>query len=319
MVDKLAATRFLAVVGTSGSGKSSLVNCGLRPALRQGLMARAGAAWRMAQFRPGTDPIGAMARALAQDGVLFPRDAAEGLPLAEIVETTLRMSKLGLIDMFEQARLDEGVNLLVVVDQFEELFRYRQLEAAGRDDQRISEDAAAFVNLLLEVKQQTTCPIFVVLTMRSDFLGDCAQFPGLAEAINAGQYLVPRLTRDERRAAIEGPVRVGGAEITPVLLTRLVNDVGDNPDQLSILQHALNRTWARWQDEGGKGPLDLPHYEAIGTMASSPGSARRAGLCGAGRRARAARSAKSCSRRSPTRRQTRAACGVRPTWATCAP
>src|SRR6266545_6780510 len=75
MVNKLADTRFLAVVGTSGSGKSSLVNCGLRPALRQGLMAEAGAAWRMAQFRPGNDPIGAMARALAQDGVLF-RDRA---------------------------------------------------------------------------------------------------------------------------------------------------------------------------------------------------------------------------------------------------
>jgi hypothetical protein len=59
-----------------------------------------------------------------------------------------------------------------------------------------------------------------------------------------------------------------GAEISPVLLTRLVNDVGDNPDQLSILQHALNRTWARWKFQGGgAGMLDLPHYEAIGTMA----------------------------------------------------
>jgi len=76
------------------------------------------------------------------------------------------------------------------------------------------------------------------------------------------------MARHERRAAIAGPVGVGEAEISPVLLTRLVNDVGDNPDQLSILQHALNRTWARWQNEGGgKGPLDLAHYEAIGTMA----------------------------------------------------
>ena len=267
MVNKLADTRFLAVVGTSGSGKSSLVNCGLRPALRQGLMARAGTAWRMAQFRPGSDPIGAMACALAQGGVLFSEHVAAGLTLAEIIETTLRMSKVGLIDICEQAALGEGVNLLVVVDQFEELFRYRQLEAAA-GEQLIREEAAAFVNLLLEVKQRATCPIFVVLTMRSDFLGDCTQFPGLAEAINAGQYLVPRMTRDERRAAIEGPVKVGRAEITPVLLTRLVNDVGDNPDQLSILQHALNRTWARWQGEGGgKGPLDLAHYEAIGTMA----------------------------------------------------
>jgi hypothetical protein len=279
MVNKLAGTRFLAVVGTSGSGKSSLVNCGLRPALRLGLMARAGTAWRMAQFRPGSHPIGAMARALAQNGVLFRDHAVAGLSLAEIVETSLRMSKLGLIDIFEQAALDKGVNLLVVVDQFEELFRYRQIVAAGRTDaQGISEDTAAFVNLLLEAKEQATCPIFVVLTMRSDFLGDCTRFPGLAEAINAGQYLVPRMTRDERRSAIVGPVGVGGAEIAPVLVTRLVNDVGDNPDQLSILQHALNRTWARWQHEGGgQGPLDLPHYEAIGSMSGAlDGHAERA-------------------------------------------
>src|SRR5215204_7304811 len=65
MVDKLAATRFLAVVGTSGSGRSSLVNCGLRPALHRGLMAKAGTSWRMVQFRPGRNPIRAMACALA--------------------------------------------------------------------------------------------------------------------------------------------------------------------------------------------------------------------------------------------------------------
>src|ERR1700756_5285132 len=65
MVDKLASTRFLAVVGTSGSGKSSLVNCGLRPALHGGLMARAGTAWRMAQFRPGSDPIQSLPDALS--------------------------------------------------------------------------------------------------------------------------------------------------------------------------------------------------------------------------------------------------------------
>jgi WD40 repeat protein len=268
VVDKLAATRFLAVVGTSGSGKSSLVNCGLQPALRQGLMARRGTAWRIAQFRPGNDPIGRMAGALARDEVLFSEGAAADLTLAEIIETTLRMSKLGLIDVYQQASLDKGVNLLVVVDQFEELFRYRRWAPAGRGNvENVGEDAAAFVNLLLEVTKHTNS-IFIVLTMRSDFLGECPQFPGLAEAINEGQYLVPRMTRDELRAAINGPVRVEGAEIAPVLLTRLVNDVVDDQDQLPILQHALNRTWAHWQNEGGgNGPLDLAHYEAIGTMA----------------------------------------------------
>ena len=268
MVNTLAEARFLAVVGTSGSGKSSLVNCGLRPALHRGLMASAGTAWRMAQFRPGNNPLRAMAAALARDGVLYKGFDGGDFSLSEIIETTLRMSTLGLIDVYRQARLDEGVNLLVVVDQFEELFRYRklgasQLEAASG----VGEDATGFVNRLLEVRADASCPVYVVLTMRSDFLGECAQFFGLPEAINKGQYLVPRMSRDERRAAIVGPASVGGAEIAPVLLTRLVNDVGDNPDQLSILQHALNRTWARWQQEtGGKGPLELRHYEAIGTM-----------------------------------------------------
>jgi WD40 repeat protein len=268
MVDKLAATRFLAVVGTSGSGKSSLVNCGLRPALHGGLMVSAGTAWRMAQFRPGSDPMRAMARALAEDGVLFKDYQAGGLSLVDVVDTTLRMSKLGLIDIYEQAQLGEDVSLLIVVDQFEELFRYRQFRAGEKSNvYGVGEEATAFVNLLLEPKTQTRYPIYVVVTMRSDFLGECTQFPGLAEAINAGQYLVPRMTRDERRAAISGPVGVGGAEITPVLLTRLVNDVGDNPDQLSILQHALNRTWHQRIRSADNGPLDLPHYEAIGTMA----------------------------------------------------
>ena len=266
MIDKLSATRFLAVVGSSGSGKSSLVNCGLKPALRRGLMSSAGTSWRMAHFRPGSDPIKAMAQSLVQPDGLFRTAEVEGMSVEEIVEATLRMSKLGLVDAYEQAVSSDPPNLLVIVDQFEELFRYRNLQASSDGAQGTEEKAVAFVNLLLEAAASPH-PIYVAITMRSDFLGDCAQFPGLPEAINRSQYLVPRMTRDERRAAIAGPVAVAGGEISPILLTRLVNDVGDNPDQLSILQHALNRTWARWQAEGGgDGPMDLPHYEAIGTM-----------------------------------------------------
>jgi energy-coupling factor transporter ATP-binding protein EcfA2 len=270
MVDILAASHFLVVVGTSGSGKSSLVNCGLRPALHRGMMARSGTSWRIAQFRPGNNPICAMAEALAKEGAFY-SDAAEGpFSQSEMIESSLRMSKLGLLDVFQQARLAPGTNLLVVADQFEELFRFQERSAIGTNARNdLADQAAAFVNLLLEVREHKDLPIYVTLTMRSDFLGECAQFYGLPEAINGGQYLVPRMTRDERRRAIAGPVGVGGAVIDPVLLTRLVNDVGANPDQLSILQHALNRTWRQWEREGSKGPLTLQHYEKIGTMAGA--------------------------------------------------
>lgn len=268
MVDKLAANRFLAVVGTSGSGKSSLVNCGLRPALRTGLMANAGTRWRMAQCRPGGDPVAALSKALAADGVLFKNHQDTGMSLPDIVDTTLRMGKLGLVDIVEQAQLPLGTNLLLVIDQFEELFRYQHLSENGRDGRNeIRQAAVAFVNLLLAAIEQSALPVYVVITMRSDFLGDCAQYPGLAEAINSGQYLVPRMTREQRRAAIAGPIEVGRAKIYPPLLTRLVNDVGSNPDQLSILQHALNRTWSYWEIErSGQGMLDLECYNRIGNM-----------------------------------------------------
>ena len=306
MIDKLREQQFLAVVGPSGSGKSSLVNCGLLTALHSGQLSASGTAWRIAKLRPGANPIRSLAEALAKEGILFTGEESGSLARETVIETNLRMSKVGLIDCVKQARLADNVqrqslaneiavqeasieikrqrlanevvlksladdyNLLIYVDQFEELFRYQRLGSIHFQDRKHrSEEAIAFVNLLLEAIKQTELPIYVVLTMRSDFLGDAAQFTGLPEAINDSQFLVPRMTRRERRDAIQGPIAVGNAEISTALLTRLVNDVGDNPDQLSILQHALHRTWNNWASKGAIGPLLLEHYLEIGGMAQA--------------------------------------------------
>jgi hypothetical protein len=263
LLARLGRTRFLAVVGASGSGKSSLIRAGLMPALYGGLMGGTGSGWRIAVMRPGHDPIGNLACALSADDVLGSPDVDDAVE-ATIIETTLRRSTLGLVDAARQARLPEYENVLVVVDQFEELFRFRSM----RDQQGTDDDAAAFVKLLLEAPRQRDAPIYVVLTMRSDFLGDCSQFQGLPEAINDSQYLIPRMTRDERRSAITGPAAVGGGEISQPLVNRLLNDVGDNPDQLPILQHALMRTWDYWSEHrrDSAEPVGLQHYEAVGAM-----------------------------------------------------
>src|SRR5581483_32699 len=112
---------------------------------------------------------------------------------------------------------------------------------------------------------QRELAIFVVLTMRSDFIGDCDNFFGLPEAMNRSQYLVPRLTRRQRQEAIEGPIRLFGANITQRLLDRVLNDAGDKSDQLPVMQHALMRTWEDWQ-RASTGALDLTHYENVGTI-----------------------------------------------------
>jgi WD40 repeat protein/energy-coupling factor transporter ATP-binding protein EcfA2 len=253
---KLGKSRFVAVVGTSGSGKSSLVRAGLLPSLEGGCLVKMGSNWRVVDLRPGGHPISSLATALD-----VARVAAKPIDAA-----FLRNSSLALLDFiresYQEKRLEADENLLILVDQFEELFRYKSRE----NDMEDRDEKAAFVKLLLEVAKQREFPIFVVITMRSDFLGDCARFRDLPEAINAGQYLVPRMTRDQRRGAIEGPVHMAGGEISPRLVQRILNDVGEDPDQLPVMQHALMRTWFHWRDQGADRPVDIEDYEAIGTL-----------------------------------------------------
>ncbi|MCD6010513.1 MAG: repeat, subgroup [Flavipsychrobacter sp.] len=265
LLRKLRTSRFLAIIGSSGSGKSSLVKSGLLTSLHSGLMSGVGSQWRVALFRPGNDPIGQMNEALCKNGVLRDDQSQEDEETNKAInETILRRSNLGLIEAYKQSGLDKRNNLLVLVDQFEELFRFSKYEKDAKEGKR---DSVAFINLLLKAAEQKEFPIYVVFTMRSDFLGDCTEFRGLPEAINEGQYLVPRMTREERREAITGPIAVGGASITPALVNRLLNDVGDNPDQLPILQHALMRTWDEWKKNGKPDqPIDIEDYEHIGTI-----------------------------------------------------
>jgi tetratricopeptide (TPR) repeat protein len=277
LVKRLDHGRLLTVVGVSGSGKSSLIFAGLLPYLFGGFLAGAGSHWRAAVCRPAGDPIGNMARALNASTVLgkpnaTPQEEAD----SEVrLEVRLRRSGLGLIETVRLAGLPEAERLLIIVDQFEELFRY-----ADAGDRERDKDAIAFVKLLLEATRQHEVPIYIVLTMRSDFIGDCARFRDLPEAVASALYLIPRMTREEKRAAIEEPVRVAGGTIARRLVNRLLNDVGDNPDQLPILQHVLMRMWDRREALGLHAaganepgvpaqPIDLDDYVAVGGMAEA--------------------------------------------------
>lgn len=256
LLARLERDRLLAVTGAAGTGKSSLILAGLLPALHGGLLPGTGRRWRTAVFRPGGDAIGALARTLSAREIIGP-DGWDKTEREAVIDAVLRHGSLGLLDAVRQARLPPTENLLVVVDQFEDLFRL-----AVR-----TEDSEAFVKLLLEAAGQVELPIYVVLIFRAAYLGDCARFRGLPETMGDGPHLVPRLTRDEAREAITGPAKVCGAEVAPRLLDRLLNDLGSDPERLPTFQHALMRTWESWWDmRRVNEPIDLRHYEAIGKM-----------------------------------------------------
>ena len=292
LLEKLRRRRFLVVLGPPGCGKSSLVHCGLRPALQDGLMADAVGGWHIAACRPGATPLTALAQALAR--IFTTSDAsaeaqvgddggdARGCTHSASIGSTLRNSRSGIVDVALQAGLAPGTNLLVIVDQFEDLFRASSLrnddslpdqgvaqrDTVPADEPPAPDEATAFVDLLLYASRQTALPIFIVITMRSDFLGHVAGFTGLVQTLNEAQYLVPRLTREELERAIGAPAAVTGHPLDPALLRRILDDAGEDPDALAILQHALKRTWDHWQREAdGSGSIGLAHYLAIGTLA----------------------------------------------------
>jgi hypothetical protein len=256
LLERLAGNRFLAVVGTSGSGKSSLVRCGLLSQLLGGKMLAAGASWELAVTHPGGNPLAILTDALLEAG-LYDRQEQHA---RENLLATLSRTHLGLIEAVKQAGLGEGTNFLLVVDQFEEIFRFHE---AGQMQQEVANE---FVSLLLEAAAQKEVPIYVVLTMRSDFIGECGQFEGLAESVNRGEFLIPRLTREQYKRVIEGPIKVAGGKIAPRLLQRLLNDLGQQADQLPCLQHALMRTWNVWAGNGDTEALDLDDYHRVGKM-----------------------------------------------------
>ncbi|KMW60808.1 WD-40 repeat protein [Candidatus Rhodobacter oscarellae] len=255
ILDRLARDeRFVAVVGESGSGKSSLVRAGVIPALHAGMLDGSSDPWIIARMEPGDSPVTALAEALAEVESETPK---KPYPSAAEFELTLNHSSRGLVNAEMQLRRfgPDGARLMLLVDQFEEVFQYGNENTAQRNE------AAAFVQLLVNAVAAKSTEIYIILTMRLDFLRSCAQFPRLSETLNTGQYLVPPMHREERRLAVTEPAKVFGKTVSHTLVERVLNDIGDAADQLPVMQHVMMRSW---DQAGADETLTLQHYKECG-------------------------------------------------------
>jgi AAA ATPase domain len=258
---KVGASPLTSVVGPSGSGKSSLVRAGVLPRLDA-------AGWLLATTRPGSAPIATLAAALA-GAASQSKDTQAKNPLAEARRfrfcATLRASAYGLAEITETLA-PEAPRIVLVVDQFEELFRYGQ-DARAATAAAMREEGRAYVELLLAARAASAGRLHIVLTMRSDYFGNCSAYQGLAEAVSAGQYLVPLPDRDQLEIAVREPVAKAGGIIEDGLIQRLLVDVEEQTDPLPLFQHTLRRLWDAAQGE--RRTLREDDYVAVGRIAGS--------------------------------------------------
>jgi DNA-binding SARP family transcriptional activator/ABC-type glycerol-3-phosphate transport system substrate-binding protein len=220
LVDELVAridggTRFLALVGPSGSGKSSVALAGLVPALRQ---TSDGGSRLVARMSPGTHPFAQLDAALARAA----HDAQRPAP-------TLADDELGLLRAALTVVPDEQTELLLVIDQFEELLTGVIARTTVR----------SFLRNLAEAVEDPHGQLVVVVTLRSDFLDPAMRQPDLAELVTAGAVHVPPLTPVELQAAVVRPAQAVGLIIEPELVAELVTEAAQHPGALPLLQFVL--------------------------------------------------------------------------------
>jgi WD40 repeat protein len=266
LIERLGNTHFIAVVGPSGCGKSSIVRTGLLAGLNIGFLPNAGTQWCVATLRPGNHPFVNLAKALLEDFTLTEKYTSHFTDKEKAVKhltATLSRGSASLLEFLKDLSFPQNTNFLLIVDQFEELFRYRQ---QGNVDEFM-----AFVRLLLESSREHP-NVYIIITMRSEFIGDCALFHDLLEAINQGLFVTPRLNRKQLRLAIEGPAKVHGGQIESNLTNLLLNKMDifeekSGREQLPVLQHALMRMWHLAKAENpNKIILTKEHYVEIGEL-----------------------------------------------------
>lgn len=248
LCDPDPASRFLAVVGPSGSGKSSVVRAGLIPRLRGGALA-SGPCF-VVHMTPGGYPFEELEAALLR--------AATDAPPSLIEQ--LERDHHGLLRAVKRILPDDGSELVLVIDQFEELFTLVEDDARRK----------LFIQGLLTALHDPRTRLRIVITLRADFYGEPLRYQGLADLLRARTEVVVPLTAEQIERAVAGPAERVGVAVHPALVARIVGDVTDQPGALPLLQYALTELF----DQRNGQTLELRDYHQIGGVSGA--LARRA-------------------------------------------
>jgi WD40 repeat protein/DNA-binding SARP family transcriptional activator len=247
LVTRLSTSRFLAVVGPSGSGKSSTVFAGLVPALRAGVLPGS-QDWFVAQMTPGTHPLEELEQALLPVAVD---------PPPSLVEPMLKDSR-GLLHIVQRILPEGPATLLLIIDQFEELYT---LTANGQERE-------CFIDSLLAAIAEPGSPLRVVITLRADFYDRPLGYLPLGELLQQHTELVLPLSLDELEQSVRNPAARRGVRLETGLMAAIAADVHDQPGALPLLQYSLTELFEARREAA----MTRQAYQALGGVAGALGS-----------------------------------------------
>ena len=247
----LLERRFVAMVGASASGKTSIIQSGVIPALLADMKKE----WVPVYIRPGLRPMESLIRGIQR---VFSKNISESDVYAFL------KSSQSVGDFIIEKGLG-NYHYFLVVDQFEELFTW-PLALKSRKSGK-NPDAIHFISQLMRLVDVAEPQIFVMLSIRSEFLDYCSTYRELTEHLNRSKYLLPQMNRSDLTEAILEPFNVAGANVESGLEEYVLNDLEDAVPQLPLLQHALKKTYDHWKSRGRTElPVTLDDYQASGRI-----------------------------------------------------
>ena len=251
VLDILLRRRFVALVGASACGKSSLIQSGVIPALLSDMRKE----WVPIYIRPGKRPLESLIRGVQQ---ISPKKISES-----DVQSFLKSSQT-IGDFIIEKGLG-NYHYFLVVDQFEELFTWPV--AVKKRKSGKNPESLQFINHLMRLLDEEKPRIYIMLSIRSEFLDHCSSYRVLTEHLNISKYLLPKMNRADIKEAILEPLRMEGTNVDSGFEEYLLNDLEDVEPQLPLLQHALKQTWNHWKSRGGRDQaISLDDYQAGGAI-----------------------------------------------------
>jgi len=253
LVNNLIINKFVTVLGPAGSGKSSIIKAGVIPKLLKMSESKNQNIWDFVIFTPNNNAINNFSTALSKF-VNYSEDK---------IEKELTNNKDFLNEIINILEKNINKKYLIYVDQLEDIFFYKT------KTEKQTLNSKLFIEYLLNIIKKSS-NIFILSSLKTEYLDACREFDGLADAINKGHYLLPKLTYLQKKDAILLPFEKNNIVISENFVSKIISDIEKEDSELLILQHTLKRTWDYWlANSSDNQAIDLIHYEAVGTVTNA--------------------------------------------------
>ena len=244
----LSEKKFIAITGPSGVGKSSLIMAGIISAYVKNNPKNT----EFFTFQPGEDPLGNFISAI--------KPLVNSVGLDNEVYTNPDVIANYLYNYVNT----HNKSVLIVIDQFEEIFRFSSLN----DTVKVNLDI--FIQHINNIIATDTPDIKIIISLRSEYLNQCSNFPGLAKLINNGYYLLSKMERENITQAISNPLKISNITVTDEFIEKLIDDTHIYGEQMAVVQHTMMRIWdLKFGTNVAKSVIDISDYNEIGTISDS--------------------------------------------------